>query len=137
MRPGRDPQLGVEVGQWLVHQEHGRPAHDRPGQSHPLALSAGKLLGQTVEQVAQFHHLCGTLDHGVVLGARHAAYLEWEANVLAHGHGGVEAIVLEYHGDVAVLGFKVVDLGPVDEYLAIGRGFEPCDHPHRRGLAAA
>ena len=36
----RHPQLGVEVGQRLVHAEHLRLAHDRPAHRHPLALAA-------------------------------------------------------------------------------------------------
>ncbi len=58
--PGRRPHLGVEVGQRLVHEEHRRPAHDGPGQGHPLALAAGELAGLAVEQAGQAqlgHHV--------------------------------------------------------------------------------
>jgi hypothetical protein len=36
-------QLGVEVGQRLVEQEHLRVPHDRPPERDPLALAARKL----------------------------------------------------------------------------------------------
>ncbi len=45
-------QLGVEVGERLVHQEHRRVAHDRATQRHALALAARERLGLAVEQVA-------------------------------------------------------------------------------------
>ena len=53
------PQLGVEVGQRLVHEEHLRLAHDRAAHGHPLALAAGELLGLAVEQRAELEHVGG------------------------------------------------------------------------------
>ncbi len=46
---GLDAQLGVEVRERLVHQEHARLAHDRAPHRHPLALATGERLGLTVE----------------------------------------------------------------------------------------
>ena len=43
-------QLGVEVRQRLVHQEHRRTAHDGPRQGDALALAAGELAGIAVQQ---------------------------------------------------------------------------------------
>ena len=34
-------QLGVEIGQRLVEQQHVRPDHERAGQRHALLLAAG------------------------------------------------------------------------------------------------
>ena len=46
-------QLGVEVGQRLVHQEHRGLADDRPAERDALPLAAGELLGLAVEQVLE------------------------------------------------------------------------------------
>ena len=46
-------QLGVEVGQRLVEQEHLRIAHDRAAHGDALALAAGKLARIAVEQRRQ------------------------------------------------------------------------------------
>ena len=43
-------QLGVEVGQRLVEQEHLGIAHDRPAHGDALALAAGELRGAALEQ---------------------------------------------------------------------------------------
>ena len=43
-------QLGIEIGQRLVHQEGGRTAHDGPGQRHALALAAGELARKALQQ---------------------------------------------------------------------------------------
>ena len=47
-----DAQLGVEVGERLVHQEDGRLADDRPAERDALALAAGQLLRLALEQVS-------------------------------------------------------------------------------------
>ncbi len=43
-------QLGVEVGQRLVEEEHVDVAHQRPADGDALALAAGKLRGLALEQ---------------------------------------------------------------------------------------
>ena len=50
--PGVDPQLGVEVRERLVHQEHPRLADDRPGQGDALLLAAGELGRPARQEVA-------------------------------------------------------------------------------------
>ena len=48
-----DAQLGVEVRQRLVEQEHIRIAHDRAAHRDALALAAGELARLAVEQLAR------------------------------------------------------------------------------------
>ena len=45
-----DAQLGVEVGKRLVEQEHLRIAHDGAAHGDALALAAGKLARQPLEE---------------------------------------------------------------------------------------
>ena len=52
-------QLGVEVGQGLVEQEHLRLAHDGAAHGHALALAAGEFARLALQQVAQFQDLGG------------------------------------------------------------------------------
>ena len=47
------PELGVEVGQRLVEQEHGGVAHQRPADRDALALAARELVGPALEQLAR------------------------------------------------------------------------------------
>src|SRR5262249_12015097 len=54
-----------------------------------------------------------------------------------HRHVRIERVVLEDHGDVTVLGRYVVDHGPVDEDLALGRVLEARDHAQRCALTAS
>ena len=50
---------------------------------------------------------------------------------------GIQGIVLEHHGDVAVLGFHVVHQLVADPQLAGGDVLQTRDHPQGGGLAAA
>ncbi|GAA2899947.1 hypothetical protein GCM10011428_11770 [Streptomyces violaceus] len=55
-------ELGVEVGQRLVHQERGGMAGDGPAHGDPLAFAAGELGGQAVEEVLYAQHAGGGVD---------------------------------------------------------------------------
>ena len=50
-------QLGVQVGERLVHQQHLRLHHQRARQRHALLLPAGELVGRAVLQPGQLHQL--------------------------------------------------------------------------------
>ncbi len=47
--PGLGAEFGVEIGEWLIHEEHLGTPHDRPGQRHTLALTARQLSRLAVE----------------------------------------------------------------------------------------
>ena len=60
--PHLHPQLGIEVGQRLVEQEHFRIAHDGAAHRDALALAAGKLLRLAVDQFDDVEHARGLVD---------------------------------------------------------------------------
>jgi hypothetical protein len=66
-------QLGVEVGQRLVEQEHLRVAHDGAAHGDALALAAGELARLAVEQRREAEDLGGLGDARVDLGLRRFA----------------------------------------------------------------
>ena len=53
LRAGGNAQLGIQVGQRLVHAEYGRFADDGAAHGHALALAAGEVCRLAVQQV--FH----------------------------------------------------------------------------------
>ena len=133
---GLDPQLGVEVGQRLVHQEHRRLAHDRPAHRHPLALTARQLGRLAIEQLFEVEDLGGVTHPLRPLGLGHPLHLQVEADVLADGHVRVERVRLEHHGDVPILGGHVGDVAVADVDRAVVDRFQPGQHPQRGRLAA-
>ena len=63
--------------------------------------------------------------------------LQPERHVLVDVHVRVERVVLEHHGDVAVLGRHVVHDVAADRDVAAGDLLEAGDHAQGRALAAA
>jgi hypothetical protein len=102
--------LGVQVGERLVEQERLGLAHDGAAHGHALALAAGQLLGFALQQVLDAQDVRRLAHAGVDLRLGIAAQLQAEGHVLVDAHVRVERVVLEHHGDVAVLGRHVVDL---------------------------
>jgi hypothetical protein len=130
-------QLGVQVGQRLVEQEDGRVAHHGAAQRNTLALAAGQSLRLAVQQVLDLEDLGGFVHAAVDLVLRGLAQLEAERHVLVHGHVRIQRVVLEHHGDVAVLRGNVVHQLVADVQLALGDLLQAGDHAQRGGLAAA
>ena len=130
-------QLGVEVGQRLVHQERLRVADDGPAHRDPLALAAGEVGRLAVEVLGQVEDAGGLVDLLVDDGLGRLGQLERETHVLAHGHVRVQGVALEDHGDVAVLRRLVVDDLAVDAQLALGDVLQPGDHVEGGRLPAA
>ena len=133
---GLHAQLGIEVGQRLVHEEHRRLADDRPAERDALPLAAGQLLGLAVEEPLELQDARRLADPLLDLGLGHLAELEAEGEVVADRHVRVERVALEHHGDVAVLRRDVVDHLVADAQLALGDLLEPRDHPQAGGLPA-
>ena len=130
-------QLGIEVGERLVHEEDGRLTHDGATQGDALALAAGELARLAVEQVLAGEHGRRLVDAALDLGLGRLAQLQAEGHVVVHGHVRVQRVALEDHGDVAVLGGDVVDDPVADGERALGDLLEAGDHAQRGGLAAA
>jgi hypothetical protein len=102
-----DPDLGVEGRERLVEQQHGGLDRERAGQRDPLLLAAGQLVGVAVllgPQSDQVQHVAGA---GAALGARPAAQLEPEGHVVEHGQVREQAVGLEHHAHVALVGGHV------------------------------
>ncbi len=136
LRTGLDAELGVEVRQRLVHEEHLRLAHDRTAHGDTLTLTAReglRLAGQVGLEVEELR----SLEHASsALFLADAGDLESEAHVLGDGHVRVQRVVLEYHRDVAVLRRDVGHVAVADEDAAGVDLFEAGEHAQGRGLAA-
>ena len=130
-------QLGVEVGQRLVHQEDLRAADDGAADGDTLPLAAGQGLGLTVEVLRDVEDLGGLFDLAVDLRLGDLLQLEGEGHIIINSHVGIERVVLEDHGDVAVLRGDVVHELAVDVQLALGDLLQTGDHAERCGFAAA
>ena len=135
--PHGHPELGVQVGQRLVHQERLRFPDDGPAHGHPLPLTAGQRRGLALQVLLQAEHLGHVSDPPLDLVLGRFALLQPEGQVLLHRHVRVQRVVLEHHRDVAVLGRQVVHDLATDGDCARADLLQAGDRPQRRGLAAA
>src|SRR6266850_4060938 len=143
------PQLGVEVGQRLVHQEHcGMPYH-RAAERNALALTTGKLARLAVQQMADIEHASCLLDIGAdrrfntaasrqrtahkwqPLGEAQAPGPQWQSEVVEYAKMRIERVRLEYHGDVALLGALVVHAAAAYHDLTAVLRLQPGDDPQQ------
>ena len=97
--PGRRPQLGVQVGERFVQQEHRRLAHDGARERDPLPLAPGKLARLTVQELADAQQSRGPLHLLAVLLPGDFLRFERESDVLVDRKVGIEGVALEDHGD--------------------------------------
>ncbi|MCY1301664.1 hypothetical protein D9M70_512890 [compost metagenome] len=130
-------QLGVEIGEWLIHEKDARRAHDRTGERDALALAAGELLRKAGEHGLEFHPPGNLGDTLFAFLLRHFADPKRVADVLLDGQVRIERIGLENHRHVAVFRQHAIDALGVDEDVTRCRLLETGNHAHRRGLAAA
>ena len=142
-RAGLVAQLGVQIGQRFIEQQHRRRMHDRPRHRHALLLPARQLLRRPVAERAQPDHGQGLGDPRFDLGVGAAADAQREGHVLEHRQMRPNGIGLEHHADIAVIGlhndpgFGIEDHHVVDRNEPGFRRFQPRDAAQRRGLAAA
>src|SRR5205823_9206754 len=88
-------QLEVERPQRLVQQEHLRLVDHRAGQSHALALAAGKLVWTPALESLQPDHLQGAGNPLSALRPRHSLDAKAVTDVVTDGHVGEEGVILE------------------------------------------
>ena len=130
-------QLGVQVGQGLIHQQHlGLPDNGSPD-GHTLPLAAGQRLGLPVQILGDAQDLRRLVHPLLDLLLGHFLQLQGEFHVLPHRHVGIQCVALEHHRDVPVFGLHVVDQLAVDVQLSLADLLQARHHPQGGGLAAA
>ena len=73
---GLDTELGVQVGQRLIHEEDLRLTNDCTAHGHALTLTTGQSLRLTIEVLGQVEDLSGLLDALADLVLRSAGDLQ-------------------------------------------------------------
>src|SRR5262249_5275761 len=115
-------QFLVERRERLVEQYNGRLEDQRPGESHALLLSAGKLAWKTGGQFGQMHQGQGLSNALVEVGSGDAAKLERISDVVSHAHMRKKGIALEHQAEIPLLWRPMSDRLAVQENLsAVGR----------------
>ena len=137
LRPEGEPQQRVQVGQRLVHQQHGRLHHDRPGDRDPLALPAGQLRRVAVQQLAQLDQGGGPLHPLAHGGPVELPHPQAEGDVVEHLEVGEDRVALEHHGQVPLAWRQVGHVGVADPDPATVGILQAGQQAQQRRLAAA
>ena len=118
------PQLGVQVGQGLVHADDGRAGDQGTGDGHPLLLAAGELADRLGQLLAAEVHLPGDLpDPAVHLRLLQLFQLQAKGDVVVDGHGGEQGVGLKDNADAALLNGHMGDVLPLHHHAA-GHGLD-------------
>ncbi len=135
LRTHLHPELGIQVRQRLVHQEHLGVAHQRPPQGHALLLPAREFPRAPLQQGCDAQNLGGLAHPLVEFGLGCLPHLQRKGQILVDALVRVERVILEHHGDVPVFRVKVVDDLVVDGNGAVGDLDQSGDQVERGGLA--
>ena len=130
-------ELGVQVGQGFVKQQHGRLDDHGTGQRHTLLLAAGELVGEPLLhafELHQLHYVIGAADDLIL---RDLGHTQTVGDVLPDVQVGEQGVGLEHHGDAPLVGGDLGYVPVSDEHVAAGGILKTGDHPQGGGLAAA
>ena len=130
-------ELGVQVGKGLVEKEDLRIADYGASEGNTLTLTARKSLRLTVEQVGNVENTGSLFNSALDFLLGNLAELKTEGHVAENGHVRIKSVVLEHHGDVAVLRSNVVYETVAYVELAFGDFFQTGDHTKGGGFTAA
>jgi hypothetical protein len=132
-----DPELGVEIGQGLVHQQQFGLDDDRAGEADALLLAAGELRRETLRERAETHAVerRGDLARDLILAD--AARPQPVGDVVEDRHMRKDGVVLEHHAEVATMRRLGIDRAAADAHRPGILMQEAGDDAQQRGLAAA
>ena len=135
--------LAVQGAGGLVGQQDIRVVDQGPGDSHPLHLAAGELVGPLFHLVLQSHLLQGLFRPSAALGLADAGKGQGQLHVAQHALVGDQVIALEHKADgVVAVGVPIpvgILLGgaAVDDEVAAGVLVQAADNVQQGGLAAS
>ena len=114
------PELEVQGAKGLVQEQNVGFIDKGPGQSNALLLTTTELAGTPLFEARQPYQFQGGLHPWLDLPLLHLSHLEREGDVLLHIHVGEEAVVLENHPQVSLVG------GDVDDRVAVHENIPGC-----------
>ena len=137
LRAHIDAQLGVQVGQRFIKEQHRRFHDQGPGQSNALLLAAGQLVRHAVFHALQSHqlqHIHNFFFNGSLV---HLFIDKAVADIIKYIIMREQRIALEHHAGIPFVRGQLVDAHTVQQDLAFTDALKSRDHAQGRGLAAA
>ena len=132
-----DPQMRVEAGEGLVHEQDLRLQYDAAGDRHALLLAARELGRIALPQPGESDQVEDGGDLPPHLRRRRLAELQAEGDVALDRHMRPEGMALEDHARRPAIGRQVDDARPVDADVAAVGDLESAEKPEKRRFPAA
>ena len=123
-----DAQLGVEVRQRLIEQQHLGLDDQRARDGDPLQLAAGELVRPALLVAVEMDELQRPGDAALDVGGRDVARPEAVGDVAADRVVGKDRVVLEHHAGVAPVRRQLVDVLLAEQDPAVVQVAEARDH---------
>ncbi|MNG96391.1 hypothetical protein D3C79_554550 [compost metagenome] len=133
----RSTQLGIQVRQRFIEQEHVWFFHNCAAHGHTLRLPTRELAWQTIQQLFQLQDLGGFVDLLFNLLFRQLAQLQTKRQVIFYRHMRIQRIVLEHHGNTTGFRGQVIHHAVANAHFTAANGFQPCQHPQRGRFGTA
>jgi len=131
-----DAELGVEIGERLVEQQHLGLDDEAAGDRDALELAARELMRPALLVALEMDEGESARHPLADLGGRHASRLQAVGDVAGDGVVGENRVVLEHHAGVAPVRRQPVDARRTEMNAAGIELAESRDHAQKRGLAA-
>ena len=135
--PHGHAQLGVQIGQGLVHEQDLRRDHERPGECNALLLAARELAREPLFEPVKAHAPDDIPDARIHLPVGNLADPEPVGDVLPDVEVGEERVVLEDHPRLAPVRGNVVHEPLAEVHLPLVGRVEAGDDAQQCRLAAA
>ena len=137
------PELGVQIAQGFIEEDHLRFRHQGPGQGDALLLTAAELRCRPVLEPVELHEMKRLFDLPSDLLFGFVPGLEGVGHVVEHVHVGPDGVGLEHHAqppflrrDIDALFRREDDLITDGDLPRVGY-LQADDAPQQGGLAAA
>ena len=127
-------QLGVKVGQRLIHQQHVRLYHKRARKRNALLLTAGEPVRHTVGILPDMHKLHKLVSFPLDILFCLLAVFQAESDVIPYAQVRKNRIVLEYHADIALGWRYIIDSFVIEVKITAFNAVESRDHSQKSRL---
>src|SRR5205823_14445748 len=137
--PQRLAQLGVEIGERLVHQENPRLAYDRASDRNALHLAPGQPVGAPFKEMIYAESFCRARHPLVDLTATVVPNPRFERKfeVLAHRVAWIKGVVLKDEGNIAFRRAAIDHVFSINIYATAIGLLQPGDQTESRRFPGA
>src|SRR6266545_4248079 len=109
----------IKIARWLVCQQNGRPARERPGDGHALLLTPGELTWQVFCAMRHPYALQSSGDKRLALTGAHSAISQWQLDILKDSEIPDQIEALKNETNFAIANARPVCKGKIGDFVSL------------------